>query len=285
MWQKVLYKAQNYELNYMPYNPIIYTKSNHTFYDLMRCIQSITNVFILFSIHLTLTPLNIEVYMYLLYLTFITLFFFLYKVRTKRVIHLSCIIILWCYILTPIIQTLTREIHSDTIYMYYFLLNLLYCIDLTKTNILNEVNQRNVNNDLNENPSFIPSDNMDKNLINESINRVNMKVLSLEDTYSNYRMNNISTFGYNCNIIASILLCSRYQTRDMVFFTLWFNLICSMGLPYLSEAKGLHRKIHFVMAHILSALFLTVIVDINLFCIYLLLVIALIGTSLLSLFY
>lgn len=404
MWQRLLYKPQKYASNYMPYTPLNYYTTSHTFHDILRFIHAISNIFIFFSIHLILNFKNIKHYMYLLHFTMLIILAF-YKTEMKRIVRLSCVILLWCYLLTPVIHTLTCEINTDTIYMFFFILNLVYCVDLTKTNILNEINfdfkkcnygkgglsklgkdiivtensnNNNPNNITSETDRLYTKNDMNcqdaeisskckcglltknsysqdieemgkfrkvftwlKNLLYCAVSRtkrfesnrfiktyiynhkkhgnctVNQetdqtigsdiknpnlqsnnqnllpkldsknpcKILSLEDTYLNYRLKNISIVGYNCNIISSILLCSRYASKDMVFFTLWFNLIFFIGLPYISEKLRLHRNMIFNIIHVLGTLLLTWNVNMCLFLMYSCIFTVLFVASLITLIY
>lgn len=368
MWQRKLYKKQNYSSSYMPYSKIKYIFSTSSFYDLSRFIQSITNVFVFFSLHLTLTTRRLKIYAYSLHFIIGISILFMYKIKVKRIIRLSCIIILWCYLLTPVIHTFVVEISSDTIYAYFFILNLIYCIDLTKSNILNEINE--INEHKNESVQkkgkkiyasnftikkyikdiiskvttkikFYTYSNMNKKVKNSKKNsngkdhiRLSTKlytkeklqseknispdisskiqesddfkfsnttetlpcsffvesniydgVLSLEDTYINYHAYNISIVGYNCNIIASILLCSRYESRDMAFFTLWFNLMFFIGLPYITEKIKVHENLILSFLNISLGFCVTFYANYNLFLSYLILITLLFCASICTLFY
>lgn len=253
------------------YDKIVYCQTSTSYYDLMRFVQMFSMICLFFVLHLNINEMPINIILNLTFILIITI-----VKLDKMLIRLSSIIILWCFLLSPIILTLTREVDNDTIYMYWFLLNLFYTVDLCKNDILNETfndykfeKQKNIYKNC-RNRIHSEAKHQVKNKIDSILKtkkktfdnkhddiHIKSKVLTLEDTYMNSKPINRPTFGYNCNILGSILLSSRYNHFYQVFFVLCFNLIFFIGFPNFTTPFFLHKNNIFSTILIFITLILT----------------------------
>ncbi|KAM0676262.1 glycosylphosphatidylinositol anchor biosynthesis [Gurleya vavrai] len=221
-WRKVLYKKQNYPRNFMVFEKekeIEKTLNNN---DINRFLQSVMSIFIFFAIYKLIPRIDINSGLYALFLVVVLLAFKIIKKRKnfKKFINLSSLIVIWIFLMSQIILSLTKEISTDTIYIFYIILKIIYCIDNVKCAILNE------------------SEDTDERNLEE-------RPLSLEDTYTNFRKNNISTLGYSCSILGSIMLCSRYSSIDEVFLHLCTNFSWFFLFPMMREFFDLQKSYAF----------------------------------------
>lgn len=223
---------------------LYYLTNKNSIYDMFRFIHATVSVFVFFALHLNIDKVNVSFATNLAYFGMAIWLRYTSQTNVRIVIRTSCVIILWIYMLSPIIMTLTQEVSTDTIYLYYFGFNLIYCIDLTKTSILNEINTKQ----------------------QAKIDR--KQPLTIDDTYINYKTHNICTLGYNFNIIASTLLCSRYTKNNDASFLLLCNLIMFMIAPYYKEKAKVHENTFFTMTYVILGMIITYLCDKILFCSY-----------------
>ncbi|EJW05238.1 hypothetical protein EDEG_00703 [Edhazardia aedis USNM 41457] len=139
MWKKILYKHQTYDRNYMPDIKKKIKLDKNTIYDVVRFTHCVISIFIFFAVYKLLDRIQDYIYIISVFvvLTFFLRFFGKEKKRIKQYLRISLAIVFWEYLLSGIMMRFTNEIHTDTIYLYFFIMSFGYCIDITKCAILN----------------------------------------------------------------------------------------------------------------------------------------------------
>ncbi|EOB13769.1 hypothetical protein NBO_60g0025 [Nosema bombycis CQ1] len=140
------------------------------------------------------------------------------RAGTKKYYKVSGLIFFLCFLLIPIIHTLTKEICYDSIYFYHFAAQIIF--------ILNSVYY------------FILMDYKPTKQYTEK------DILKLEESINISNKNTPSmNYGYSSMIIGVILLSSRFQNISSVFCFLSISIIFFICIPRIQENMEIHKSV------------------------------------------
>ncbi|KAL7346132.1 membrane protein [Encephalitozoon intestinalis] len=149
----------------------------------------------------------------------------------------------FAYLLSPLIRTLTLEIHPTTLYVYFTITQLFFIIDSVSASIYNTGSPIEVKDE--ETP------------------------LSLEESINiPKRTSSNQILGLTSYFLGFILLSSRFNEPSSVF-----NLLCSTFMGYIIllnhiERLGIHRSTWATALVYVFVSIMTFLPDVRIFCVY-----------------
>ncbi|TBU03726.1 putative phosphatidylinositol N-acetylglucosaminyltransferase [Hamiltosporidium tvaerminnensis] len=207
------------------------SKNNTIYSDIIRFSFCISYAFIFYAVFIKIQSLEfLENFIKILYLFTLILSYLISKCTThKETVRLLSITLLSIYVLSPLLQKLTPEISTDTIYLNYIISMFINCIDTVRYAILSSEIQ------------------VDRFKINKNV------PLKLEETiHIKSKKRPVNVIGANTATYGSILLCSRLKNIYQVNFLLTFSFFWFVLSVNLRERYLFHKK------YILIILFHTV---------------------------
>nr|AGE96413.1 hypothetical protein ECU03_1250 [Encephalitozoon cuniculi] len=246
-WKRCLYLQQKYPINYIEIRHAYRKRSvNEIHEDINRMIIRISIVMLTLSL-LKVMVLEDELGMpkssWFSFISTFTENFLENKENIGINLKPGFMLLTFAYLLSPLIRTLTLEIHPTTLYAYFAVTQILFVVDSVSASIYNTGSSAEVKDE------WTPLS------LEESIN-IPKKISSNQ------------ILGLTSYFLGFILLSSRFSKPSSVF-----NFLCLTFMGYIillnhAERLGIHKSTNAMVLVYVSVSIIIFLPDIKIFCIY-----------------
>lgn len=247
LWKKCLYLQQDYPINYIETHPVEKKRDFYAVYeDINRIVIRVSIVIVNFCLFRIMVFEDGIGMTKASWFSFITTFTEIFLQNGKYVgINLkpSFLLLVFAYLLSPLIQALTLEISSDTIYVYFIITQFFFVIDSVSAEIYNKVTPVEIKD------AMIPLS------LEESIN-IPKKIFSNQ------------ILGLTSYFLGFILLSSRLRSSISVFNLLCLTFMGYIILPKHFERHQVHKRTKSMLLLYIFVSVLSLCSEIMIFCIY-----------------
>lgn len=246
-WKRCLYLQQKYPINYMEVHQVYRKRNiNEIYEDINRVVIRISIVMLFLSLFKVMMLEDKPGMSKSSWFSFISTFTenFLENREDKGInLKPGFMLLTFAYLLSPLIRTLTLEIHPTTLYIYFAITQILFIIDSVSASIYNTGSSMEVKDE--------------------------QTPLSLEESINiPKRISSNQILGLTSYFLGFILLSSRFNEPSSVF-----NLLCLTFMGYIILLNHMeHLEVHrsttaTALAYVFVSI-MTLLPDIRVFCIY-----------------
>lgn len=246
-WRRCLYLDQKYPVNYMEVHPTHKKRSIGEIYeDINRMVIRISIVMLtlsLFRIMISEDKLGMPKASWFSFISTLAESFLESRESVGINLKPSFMLLTFAYLLSPLIRTLTLDIHPSTLYVYFTTTQLLFVVDSVSSSIYNT------------GPCAPVKDEQTPLTLEESINIPK-------------RISSNQILGLTSYFLGFILLSSRFSESSSVFNLLCLTFMGYIILPGYMEKLEVHRSKAMMGLMYVFVSIMTSFPDITIFCMY-----------------